>query len=172
MAQDDKAAKSKPRPTSRQPEPGPGEPPGAGAARRTAERVTGAQREHLDRVSQTASALNDALAGVYRDWVSAQYRAQAEFMRHLDQGRLQQDLEAIHKDYWKGVREATQGASDQMADSLRSYLGAIKDAVAAVDVENVDPGTLSFLAQSLNQAAALAASQQQAQQPQQPPPSA
>lgn len=172
MAQNDKPRQRRGTRGARavQPEPAPGQQregrdqPAAAASQGvdpTSRRVLGARREHVDAMNEVSASLNELLARIHREWVAAHFGAHAQYMQHLDQTKLQNDLQGAGEAYWSAVREATDGASQRMAGSYQSYLGAIKDAVAEVDVENADPATLSLLAQSLHQAATLAACQQQ-----------
>jgi hypothetical protein len=121
--------------------------------------ISDAQRDFNDATNRVSEDLNDAICRAYRNWVASQHNTHAEFQGHLDQGLLNQDLQKAGDAYWNEVRDLTQDATRRLADTYRGYLGAIKDAVAAIDVQDVDPGTLTFLAQTLNSAAAFAAQQ-------------
>ncbi len=119
-----------------------------------------AQRDHFNNVNRVFGSLNDDLTKAYRDWAARQYSAMAQFFQSCDNASLQKELQAADEAYWNAVRDVQQSSSQRLADSYQSYVGAIKDAVAAVDPKSADSGTLCFLAQTLNTAAALAGNQQ------------
>lgn len=141
--------------------------PGTAAGRgRTAgdayKAISGAQRELTEAANRISAELNDAHCKAYRSWVASHHNTHADFLDHLDRDRLQQELQAAGEAYWNEVRDLTEAATQRLADTHQGYLTAIKEAVAAIDVKNVDSCTLTFLAQTLNGAAALASQQQPA----------
>jgi hypothetical protein len=139
----------------------------AAAAAGAGQRAADALRTHLDAVGQISTSLNEQVGEAYREWVAGTYTSQADYQRHLDEGKLQQALQDIGATYWNAVRGAMETAAKDTAGSHRSYLSGIKAAVAALDVESADAATLASLAQSLGVAACHAAGRQQQQQQEQ-----
>src|ERR1700726_2110636 len=130
------------------------------------EGIASAQRHYLSHVNDVSAALNAKQERAQRDWLGAWYSSRAQFQEDGDQAKLQQALQSAHDAFWQAGRTANSDVSERLAGSYRSYVGAILEALAQLDVDNVDGCTLWSLGQTLQQAAAMAPQQPtQAQRP-------
>ena len=84
-----------------------------------------------------------------------------EYQRSVTQANQSNDPKALYEAYDRYQREYNTAAEDttplkRYAEAYRHYKGAVKEAVAQVDLDDLDPLTLAAAAQSLSVVACTA----------------